>query len=234
VIDDYIRFTWVFFLATKDDTSGILKSFITRIENLVDHEVKVIRCNNGTEFKNREMNLFCEMKGSIRQFRVAKTPQQNGVAERRNKTLIKAAKTILADSKIPTLSFMRPFGCPFTILNTIDHLGKFNGKADKGSRPDWLFNIDELTRTMNYEPIVTDPKSSHNDRSKPSNDDGKKVDEDLRKESEFNADGGIISSELPFDPNMPALEDVSIFNLSNNHEDDDTMADMNNLDTTIQ
>ncbi|GJX95806.1 putative ribonuclease H-like domain-containing protein [Tanacetum coccineum] len=63
---DYSRFTWVFFLATKDETSGILKSFITGIENLVDHNVKVIRCDNGTEFKNREMNQFCEMKGILR------------------------------------------------------------------------------------------------------------------------------------------------------------------------
>nr|GFD30885.1 hypothetical protein [Tanacetum cinerariifolium] len=51
--------------------------------------------------------------------------------------------------------------------------------------------------------------------------------------NEVNADGGIISSELPFDPNMPALEDVSLFNFSNDHEDDGAMADMNNLDTKI-
>ncbi|GKB84016.1 putative ribonuclease H-like domain-containing protein [Tanacetum coccineum] len=88
VTDDYSRFTWVFFLATKDETSGILKSFITRIENLVDHKVKVIRCDNGTEFKNREMNQFCEKKGILRQFSVARTPQQNRVAERRNMKLI--------------------------------------------------------------------------------------------------------------------------------------------------
>ncbi|GKD81434.1 putative ribonuclease H-like domain-containing protein, partial [Tanacetum coccineum] len=79
--------------ATKDETSSILKSFITRVENLIDQRVKVIRCDNGTEFKNKEMNQFCERKA---------------------------------------LSFMRPFGCPVTILNTIDHLGKFDGKADEG------------------------------------------------------------------------------------------------------
>ncbi|GJX52788.1 putative ribonuclease H-like domain-containing protein [Tanacetum coccineum] len=115
------------------------------------------------------MNQFCEMKGILRQFSVARTPQQNRVAERRNRTLIEAARTMLADSKLPTtfwaeavntacyvqnrvlvvkphnktpyelfngrtptLSFMRPFGCPVTILNTIDHLGKFDGKADEG------------------------------------------------------------------------------------------------------
>ncbi|GJU94541.1 putative ribonuclease H-like domain-containing protein [Tanacetum coccineum] len=102
VTDDYNRFTWVFFLATKDETSDILKSFITGIENLVDHKVKVIRCDNETEFKNKEMNQFCEMKGILRQFSVARTPQQNRVAERRNRTLIKAARTMLADSKLPT------------------------------------------------------------------------------------------------------------------------------------
>ncbi|GKC04485.1 hypothetical protein Tco_0996095 [Tanacetum coccineum] len=71
-----------------------------------------------------------------------------------------------------------------------------------------------------------DPKSSHDDGSKPSIDDGKKVDEDPRKESE--------SIELPFDLNMPALEDYSIFDFSRDDEDDGAMADMNNLDTIIQ
>ncbi|GJS25097.1 putative ribonuclease H-like domain-containing protein [Tanacetum coccineum] len=102
VTDDYSRFTWVFFLASKDKTSGILKSFITQIENIVDKKVKIIRCDNGTEFKNRVMSEFCEKKGIKKEFSVARTPQQNGIAERRNRTLIKDAKTMLADSKLPT------------------------------------------------------------------------------------------------------------------------------------
>ncbi|GJR01623.1 putative ribonuclease H-like domain-containing protein [Tanacetum coccineum] len=100
--DDYSRFSWVFFLSTKDETSGILKSFITRVENLIDQRVKVIRYDNGTEFKNKEMNQFCERKGSKREFSVARTPQQNGVAERKNRTLIKFVRTMLAGSKLPT------------------------------------------------------------------------------------------------------------------------------------
>ncbi|GJW66051.1 putative ribonuclease H-like domain-containing protein [Tanacetum coccineum] len=169
VTDDFTRFSWVFFLATKDKTSEILKTFITGIENLIDLRVKVIRSDNGTEFKNRVMNQFCEIKGIKREFSIARTPQQNRVAERKNMTLIEAARTMLADLKLPTtfwaevvniacyvqnrvlvikphnktpyelflgrkpaLSFMRPFGCPVTILNTIDHLGKFDGKADEG------------------------------------------------------------------------------------------------------
>ncbi|GJX08231.1 putative ribonuclease H-like domain-containing protein [Tanacetum coccineum] len=337
VIDDYSRFTWVFFLATKDETSGILKSFITGIENLVDHKVKVIRYDNRTEFKNREMNQFCEMKGILRQFSVARTPQQNRVTKRRNRTLIKAARIMLADSKLPTtfwaeavntacyvknrvlvvkpynktpyeffhgitpnLSFMRPFGCPVTILNTIDHLGKFNGKANGGffvgyslnSKSFRVFNsrsriVEENLHIRFSEstpnavgtqsngfastkasdnagqarketepvkdyillllwivdpPYSQDPKSSHDDGSKPSSDDGKKVDGDPRKDSEcndqekednanntnnvnvastneVNAVGGKTSIELPFDPNMPALEDVSIFDFSRDDDD---------------
>ncbi|GJV74991.1 putative ribonuclease H-like domain-containing protein [Tanacetum coccineum] len=91
VTNDYSRFTWVFFLATKNENSGILKSFITEIENLIDKKVKIIRCDNGTEFKNKVMSEFCEQKGIKREFSVARTPQQNDVAERRNRTLIEAA-----------------------------------------------------------------------------------------------------------------------------------------------
>ncbi|GJX39187.1 putative ribonuclease H-like domain-containing protein [Tanacetum coccineum] len=102
VTDDYNRFTWVFFLATKNETSEILKNFIKEIENLVDKKVKIIRCDNGTEFKNKVMDDFCREKGIRREYNIARTPQQNGVAERRNRTLIEAARTMLADSKLPT------------------------------------------------------------------------------------------------------------------------------------
>ncbi|GKC79577.1 putative ribonuclease H-like domain-containing protein, partial [Tanacetum coccineum] len=169
VTDDYSKFTWVFFLASKDETSEILKNFIKEIENLVDKKVKIIRSDNGTEFKNKVIDDFCKEKGIKSEYSVARTPQQNSVAERRNRTLIEVARTMLAGSKLPTtfwaeavsttcyvqnrvlvvkphnktpyelfrgfkpaLSFMRPFGCHVTILNTLDSLGKFNGKSDEG------------------------------------------------------------------------------------------------------
>ncbi|GKC68754.1 putative ribonuclease H-like domain-containing protein [Tanacetum coccineum] len=230
VTDDYSRFSWVFFLATKDETSGILKTFITGIENQINHKVKIIRCDNGTEFKNNDMNQFCGIKGIKREFSVARTPQQNRVIERKNRILIEAARTMLADSLLPTtfwaeavntacyvqnrvlvtkphnktpyelllgrppsISFMRPFGCPVTILNTLDPLAKFDGKADEGflvgysinskafrvfntrtrkvkenlhinflenkpnvagSGPEWLFDIDSMIESMNYESVT--------------------------------------------------------------------------------
>ncbi|GKA67367.1 putative ribonuclease H-like domain-containing protein, partial [Tanacetum coccineum] len=198
VIDEYIGIVWVFFLATKDETSGILKSFITGVENLIDQRVKVIRCDNGTEFKNKEMNQFCERKAvntaCYVQNRVLVTKPHN-----------KTPYELFLGRK-PALGFMRPFGCPVTILNTIDHLGKFDGKADEGffvgentpniagSGPNWLFDIDALTKSMSYKPVVAGNQSNSNtctkacddadDGSKPLIDDDKKVDEDPRKDSE--------------------------------------------------
>ncbi|GJX43906.1 retrovirus-related pol polyprotein from transposon TNT 1-94 [Tanacetum coccineum] len=244
VTNDYSRFIWVFFLATKDENSSILKSFITGIENLVDHKVKIIRCDKETEFKNREMNQFCEIKGILRQFSVARTPQQNGVAKRRNRTLIEAARTMLADSKTPTLSFMRPFGCPVTILNTIDHLGKFDGKADKGFFVGYSLNsksfrvFNSRTRIVEENLHIRFSKSTPNAKednvNSTNNVNTVSSTVNVASINEVNAVGGKISIELLFDLNIPALEDYNIFDFSRDDEDDGAMADMNNLDTTIQ
>ncbi|GJV99380.1 uncharacterized mitochondrial protein-like protein [Tanacetum coccineum] len=170
---------------------------------------------------------------------------------------------LLMRSVLGNMSFLTKY-----VEIDIDY-GAFGGKPHKGrenhknctiklvSGPDWRILIfDALTRTMNSEPIVADPKSSHDDGSKPSSDVGKMVNEDPRKESkcndqekednvnntnyvnvastnEVNAVGGKTSIERPFDPNMPALEYYSIFDLSRDDEDDGAEADMNNLDTTI-
>nr|GEX31607.1 putative ribonuclease H-like domain-containing protein [Tanacetum cinerariifolium] len=86
---------------TKDEISEILKKFITEIENLKDLKVKIIRCDNGGEFRNKVMNDFCSQKGIKREFSNARTPQQNGVAKKRNRTLIEVARTMLVDAKLP-------------------------------------------------------------------------------------------------------------------------------------
>ncbi|GJV97845.1 putative ribonuclease H-like domain-containing protein [Tanacetum coccineum] len=82
ITDDYSRFSWV--LSTKDETSGILKTFITGIENQINHKVQIIRCDNRIEFKNNDINQFCGMKGIKREFSVARTSLQNGVAKRKD------------------------------------------------------------------------------------------------------------------------------------------------------
>nr|GEZ38413.1 hypothetical protein [Tanacetum cinerariifolium] len=236
ITDDISRFTWVFFLTTKDETSSILKNLVNGLENQLSLKVKVIRSNNGTEFKNSDLNQFCEIKGIKREFSVPGTPQQNSIAERKNRTLIEDARTMLADfilpisfwaeavntvcyvqnrvlvtkpqnktlydllhGRPPSIGFMRPFGCLVTILNTLDSLGKFEGKVDEGFLvgysvnskafrvfnsqtrivqetlhvnflenkanitgigPTWLFDIDSLTRTMNYQPVTAGNQSN--------------------------------------------------------------------------
>nr|GFA15866.1 ribonuclease H-like domain-containing protein [Tanacetum cinerariifolium] len=85
-------------LPTKDETPPVLKTFIIGLENLLSLKVKIIRCDNETEFKNSNLNQFCGLKGIKREFSVPRTPQQNGLAERKNRTLIEAARTLLADS----------------------------------------------------------------------------------------------------------------------------------------
>ncbi|GJX86787.1 ribonuclease H-like domain-containing protein [Tanacetum coccineum] len=189
---------------------------------------------------------------------------------------------------------MRPFRYPVTILNTIDHLGKFDGKADEeffigysinskafrvfngrtriveenmhvqfskntpniaGSRPNWLFDIDALTKSMNYKPVVTRNQSNGN-----AGDDEKKITEELGKEgsdsskdsecsdqekednvnsfnnvnaastNEVNVVGAKTSIKLSDDPNMPELEDIIY---SDDDEDVGAEADMNNLDAFV-
>nr|GEY25187.1 retrovirus-related Pol polyprotein from transposon TNT 1-94 [Tanacetum cinerariifolium] len=186
---------------TKDKTSGILKDFIRQIENQLNQKVKTVRCDNGTKFKNRDIIEFCGSKGIKREYSNAKTPQQNRVAKRKNRTLIDAAKTMLTDSflpntfwaeavstacyvlnrvlvtkpqnktpyelltdKIPIISYIRPFGFHVTILNTIENLGKFEEKSDEGflvgDGPTWLFDLDYLTDSMNYQPVTTENKAN--------------------------------------------------------------------------
>ncbi|GJS65668.1 putative ribonuclease H-like domain-containing protein [Tanacetum coccineum] len=119
ITDDFSRFSYVFFLRTKDETSGILKDFIRKIENQLNQKVKTIRCDNGTEFKNRNIIELCGSKGIKKEYSNAKTPQQNGVAERKNKTLIEAARTMLADSFLPNTFWAEVVSTACYVLNRV-------------------------------------------------------------------------------------------------------------------
>nr|GEY84869.1 ribonuclease H-like domain-containing protein [Tanacetum cinerariifolium] len=109
----------VFFLATKDETSPILKTFITGLENQISLKVKVIRSDNENEFKNNDLNQFCRIKGIKREFSVPKTPQQNGNAEKKNMTLIEAATTMLADSLLPIPFWAEPVNTAYYVQNGV-------------------------------------------------------------------------------------------------------------------
>nr|GEX51987.1 putative ribonuclease H-like domain-containing protein [Tanacetum cinerariifolium] len=128
VTDDFSRFTWVFFLATKDETSPILKTFIPGLENQLSFKVKVIRSDNGTEFKNNDLNKFCRIKGIKREFSVPRTPQQNSIAETKNRTLIEAARTMLADSLLLIPFWAKAVNTAFTAGNQTNPSAGFQDK----------------------------------------------------------------------------------------------------------
>nr|GEU41001.1 retrovirus-related Pol polyprotein from transposon TNT 1-94 [Tanacetum cinerariifolium] len=205
----------------------------------------------------------------------------------------------LFHGRTPALSFVKPLRYPVIILNTINHLGNFDGMADEGffvgyslnskafrvfnnririmeenlhirfsentltsvgSEPDWLFDIDSLTKTMNYEPVVAQSNEFADDGFQPLNDYGNKVDEDSMSESEckdqekensvnstnrvniVNSTVNIVgpsevnvvgkSIELPDDLNMLELEDISIF--ENSNEDIGVEVDLHDLESTFQ
>ena len=102
IVDEYTRFTWVYFLHRKDETSDILMDHVKLIETGTSYKVKILRSDNGTEFKNSEVEDFCRNKGISHQFSAPGTPQQNGVVERKNRTLIEAGRTMLEEAKLPT------------------------------------------------------------------------------------------------------------------------------------
>nr|GEW27222.1 hypothetical protein [Tanacetum cinerariifolium] len=172
--------------ATKDETSPILKTCITGLENQLSLKVKVIRSDNGSEFINSDINPFLNTACYV-QNRVLVTKPHNKMPYE------------LLHGRTPSIGFMRPFGCPATILNTLDPLGKFKGKVDEGflvgysinskafrvfnsrthivqetlhvyflenkpniagTGPTWLFDIDSLTRTMNYQPVTAGNQSN--------------------------------------------------------------------------
>ncbi|GJW48764.1 retrovirus-related pol polyprotein from transposon TNT 1-94 [Tanacetum coccineum] len=98
IVDEYSRYTWVYFLKKKSQAPETIISFIKRVENQNDIKVKQLRIDNGTEFRIDTLVNFCDEKGISQNFSSPYTPKQNGVAERKNRTLIEAARIMLSGS----------------------------------------------------------------------------------------------------------------------------------------
>nr|GFB12589.1 putative ribonuclease H-like domain-containing protein [Tanacetum cinerariifolium] len=105
IVDEYSRFTWVKFLRSKYETPDVVIKFITQIQVGLNKTVRYIRTDNGTEFVNHTMTEYYERIGIFHQNTVPRTPQHNGVVERRNRTLIEAARTMLIFSKAPMIQW---------------------------------------------------------------------------------------------------------------------------------
>ncbi|GJT51957.1 putative ribonuclease H-like domain-containing protein [Tanacetum coccineum] len=101
IVDDYSRFTWVKFLRSKDEAPDFIIKFLKMIQLRLKVPVRRIRTDNGTEFVNQTLREYYEKVGISHETSVARSPQQNGVVERRNRTLIEAARTMLIYAKAP-------------------------------------------------------------------------------------------------------------------------------------
>ncbi|GJY85704.1 ribonuclease H-like domain-containing protein [Tanacetum coccineum] len=117
------------------------------------------------------MNEFCRLKGIKREFSVPRTPQQNGVAERKNMTLIEAARTMLADSLLPTIFWAEAVNTACYVLNRVLVTKPHNKTPYEliisrppsiRQGPNWLFDIDSLTNSMNYQPVTAGNQTNKN------------------------------------------------------------------------
>ncbi|GKC08096.1 retrovirus-related pol polyprotein from transposon TNT 1-94 [Tanacetum coccineum] len=119
IVDDYSRYTWVHFLRSKDKALEVIKIFLKRITVLLQSPVIIIRTDKGIKFKNQILKEYFDSLGISHQTSSVRTPHQNGVVERRNRTLVEAARTIK-----PDISFLHVFGALYYPKNDREDIGK--------------------------------------------------------------------------------------------------------------
>nr|GEX76843.1 hypothetical protein [Tanacetum cinerariifolium] len=149
IVNDYSRFTWFKGLRSKDEAPDFIIKFLKMIQVRLKVPVRCIRTDNGTEFVNQTLREYYEQVVISHETSVARSSQQNGVAERRNRTLIEAAHTMLIyaqaplflwaetpyeilHGKLPDLSFLYVFGALCYPTNDSENLGKLQPEADIG------------------------------------------------------------------------------------------------------
>ncbi|KAJ9540465.1 hypothetical protein OSB04_026971 [Centaurea solstitialis] len=145
LIDEYSRYTWVEFLRAKSEAVSKIIVFIKRVQRFLNRKIKKLQSDNGTEFRNAKLQSFLEDIGISHNFSAVRTPQQNGVVERKNRTLVEAARSMMAHSarvgktayeiinrRKPNIDFLCVFGCRCYVLKDREDLGKFDKKSDEG------------------------------------------------------------------------------------------------------
>ena len=102
IVDEFSGYTWVFFIRSKSDTPDEIISFVKKMEVLNNLTVRSIRSDHGTEFKINALDQFFEEKGISQNLSTVRTPQENGVVKRRNRTLVEAARSMLSEANLAT------------------------------------------------------------------------------------------------------------------------------------
>ena len=138
VVDDFSRFSWVFFLESKDEVFGFVHDLILRLNNESHGHVRAIRSDNGTEFRNSRMDNFCSDHGLDHQLSSPYTPPQNGVVERKNRTLVEMARTMLDEHRTPRRFWAEAVNTACYVANRIflrAYLGKTSYELRYGRQP---------------------------------------------------------------------------------------------------
>ncbi|GJU32448.1 retrovirus-related pol polyprotein from transposon TNT 1-94 [Tanacetum coccineum] len=101
IVDDYSRYTWTHLLRSIDETPAVLIDFLTLVQKGLHAQVRTVRTDKGTEFLNKTLHAYFAKEGIRHETSTARTPEQNGVVEKQNRTLIEAARTMLSAAKVP-------------------------------------------------------------------------------------------------------------------------------------
>jgi hypothetical protein len=119
IVDDYSRFSWVYYLIHKNETCDIFIKFCSLVENEQSTTIITVRSDNGGEFKNTKFDDFCSKRGYKREFSAPRTPQQNGVVERKNRTLIELARTMLNEHPSPKFLWAEAVNTACHVVNRV-------------------------------------------------------------------------------------------------------------------
>jgi transposase InsO family protein len=119
-IDDHSRKTWIYFLKTKDGVLARFQEFKAQVENLTGRRVKVLRSNN-EEYTSRDFSDFCVESGIKREYTILYNPLQNGVAERKNKTIVEATKAMIHDQNLPMILWVEASMSAVYVQNMSPH-----------------------------------------------------------------------------------------------------------------
>ncbi|KAH9792587.1 Integrase catalytic domain-containing protein [Citrus sinensis] len=119
IVDDYSRYTWVLFLANKDDALDAFKVLCKKLQNEKGHGIVCIRSDHGGEFENHAFESFCNNLGIEHQFSSPRTPQQNGVVERKNRSIQEMARTMLNENALPKYFWAEAVNTACYVLNRV-------------------------------------------------------------------------------------------------------------------
>ncbi|GKF22494.1 putative ribonuclease H-like domain-containing protein [Tanacetum coccineum] len=101
IVDDYSRYTWTHFLRSKDETPEVLIDFLKLVQRGLHAQVRIVQIDKGTKFLNKTLHAYFAQEGIEHQTSTTRTPEQNGIFKRRNRTLVEAAQTMLSAAKVP-------------------------------------------------------------------------------------------------------------------------------------